>query len=88
MSDTIPQGKVSTQQSEASRAPSQETETPRRYSVDPKRWADHRKLDSDMKLAGFVAWHDRELRLLGSRTPERTQVVAVGGISEPYDRDD
>ena len=56
--------------------------------MDPKRWADHRKLDLDMKLAGFVAWRDRELRLLGSRTPERTQVVAVGGISEPYDRDD
>ena len=34
--------------------PSQETETSRRYSVDPKRWADHRKLDLDMKLAGFL----------------------------------
>ena len=53
--------------------------------MDPKRWADHRKLDLDldMKLAGFVAWRDRALRLLGSRTPARTQVVAVGGISEP-----
>ena len=88
MSDTIPQGKVPTPQSEASRGPSQETETPRRYCVDPKRWADHRKLDLDMKLAGFVAWRDRALRLLGSRTPGHAQVVAVGGISEPYDRDD
>ena len=50
--------------------------------MDPKRWADHRKLYLDMKLAGFVAWRDRALWLLGSRTPGRTQVVAVGGISE------
>ena len=34
MSDTIPQGRVPTPQSEAPRAPSQETVTPRKYSVE------------------------------------------------------
>ena len=42
MSDAIPLGGVPTPQSEAPRAPSQEVETPRRYSVDPKRWTGHR----------------------------------------------
>ena len=41
----------------------------RRYSVDPKRWTDHRKLDLDMKPEEFVAWRDRAFGLPGSRAP-------------------
>ena len=46
-------------------------ETPRKYSVDPKRWTDHRKLDLDMKPKGFVAWRDRAFGYLAA---ERTDI--------------
>ena len=50
---------------------SQETEMSRRYSVDPKRWTDHKKLDLDMKPEGFVAWRDRALGYLAAERPDR-----------------
>ena len=51
--------------------PSQETETLRRYSVDSKRWTDHRELDLDMKREGFVAWRDRAVGDLLAERPGR-----------------
>ena len=64
---------------------SQETDMLRRYSVDPKRWTDHKKLDLDMKPEGFVAWRD-SVGIPGSRTTRHTQVVDLGGFTESYDR--
>ena len=42
----------------------------RKYSVDPKRWADHKKLDLDMKPDGFIAWRDRALGFLAAERPD------------------
>ena len=83
MSDTIPQGGEPTPQSEAPRAPSQETETPRRYSVDPKHWTDHRKLDLDMKPEGFVAWRDRALGYLAAESPEMCKLLLWAASQNP-----
>ena len=89
---TTQPGGTPTPQGGAPTAPSQETETPRRCSVDPKRWTDHRKLDLDLKPEGSVAWRDR---LLGecatghcSKGPEEPRyttmsanATAVGGVA-------
>ena len=71
MSDTTAKRGSPTPQGGARTAPSVETETPRSFSVDPKRWTDHRKLDLDLKPEGFVAWHDRAL---GNLAPERSDI--------------
>ena len=42
-----------------------------------------RKLDLNMKLEGVMAWRDSD----GYLAAGHTQVVAMGGISEPNNRD-
>ena len=68
MSDTAPQGGMPT-------APRQETETPRRWSVDPKCWSNHEKLELDMKPEGVVAWRDRALGYLAAERPDVRKLV-------------
>ena len=80
-SDTIPQEEVSNPQSEAPRGPSQETEMSRRYSVDPKRWTDHKKLD--MKPEGFAAWRDRALGYLAAERPDIRKLLIWSESQNP-----
>ena len=83
VSDTIPQGRVSNPQSKAPRDPSQETEMSRRYSVDPKRWTDHKKLGLDMKPEGFVAWRDRALGYLAAERPDISKLFIWAESQNP-----
>ena len=62
---------------------SQETEMSRRYSVDPKRWTDHKKLDLDVKPEGFVAWHDRALGYLAAERPDIRKLLIWAESQNP-----
>ena len=83
VSDTIPQGRVSNPQSETPRDPSQETERSRRYSLDPKRWTDPKKLGLDMKPEGFVVWHDRALGYLAAERPDIRKLLIWAESQNP-----
>ena len=62
---------------------SQETEMSRRYSVDPKRWTDHKKLDWDVEPEGFVAWHDRALGYLAAERPDIRKLLIWAESQNP-----
>ena len=82
-SDTIPQEGVSNPRSEAPRGPSQETGMSRRFSVDPERGTDHKKLDLDMKPEGFAAWRDRALGFLAAECPDTRKLLIWSESQNP-----
>ena len=62
----------------------------RRYSVDLKRWTDHKKVGLDMKREVFVVWRDRALGYLTAARPDirklliwaESQLPTIGGTEE------